>query len=94
MRAGNGPHLPDTAESVYRSRVDDKCRPLDHCLLPDDVYIAIAGPVALVIGGLFRWEGGLYALGHVGVWLALTLSGIRYRVTGFEHVPSTAVVFC
>jgi 1-acyl-sn-glycerol-3-phosphate acyltransferase len=58
------------------------------------VYIAIAGPVALVIGGLFRWEGGLYALGHVGVWLALTLSGIRYRVTGFEHVPSTAVVFC
>jgi 1-acyl-sn-glycerol-3-phosphate acyltransferase len=58
------------------------------------VYIAIAGPVALVIGGLFRWEGGLYALGHFGVWLALTLSGIRYRVTGFEHVPSTAVVFC
>ena len=50
--------------------------------------------MALVIGGLFRWEGGLYALGHVGVWLALTLSGIRYRVTGFEHVPSTAVVFC
>jgi 1-acyl-sn-glycerol-3-phosphate acyltransferase len=58
------------------------------------VYIAIAGPVALVVGGLFRWEGGMYALGHVGVWLALTLSGIRYRVTGFEHVPSTAVVFC
>ena len=58
------------------------------------VYIAIAGPVALVLGGLFRWEGGIYALGHVGVWLALTLSGIRYRVTGFEHVPSTAVVFC
>ena len=58
------------------------------------VYIAIAGPVALVIGGLFRWEGGLYALGHVGVWLALTLAGIRYRVAGFEHVPSTAVVFC
>ena len=58
------------------------------------VYIAIAGPVALVLGGLFRWEGGMYALGHVGVWLALTLSGIRYRVTGFEHVPSTAVVFC
>ena len=58
------------------------------------VYIAIAGPVALVLGGLLRWEGGMYALGHVGVWLALTLSGIRYRVTGFEHVPSTAVVFC
>ncbi len=58
------------------------------------VYIAIAGPVALVLGGLLRWEGGMYALGHVGVWLALTLAGIRYRVAGFEHVPSTAVVFC
>jgi len=58
------------------------------------VYIAIAGPVALVLGGLLRLEGGMYALGHVGVWLALTLAGIRYRVAGFEHVPSTAVVFC
>lgn len=58
------------------------------------VYIAIAGPVALVIGGLFRWEGGMYALGHCGVWLALALAGIRYRVIGFERVPSTAVVFC
>ena len=58
------------------------------------VYIAIAGPVALVLGGLLRWEGGMYALGHVGVWLALTLAGIRYRVAGFEHVPSTADVFC
>jgi 1-acyl-sn-glycerol-3-phosphate acyltransferase len=36
----------------------------------------------------------MYALGHGGVWLALALSGIRYRVAGLEHVPSTAVVFC
>src|SRR4029434_7090142 len=57
-------------------------------------YIAIAGPVALVIGGLFRWEKGLFVLGHVGVWLALTLTGIRYRVTGLERVPPSAVVFC
>jgi 1-acyl-sn-glycerol-3-phosphate acyltransferase len=57
-------------------------------------YILIAGPLALVIGGLFRWEGGLFALGHFGVWLALTLTGIRYRVTGLERLPPTAVVFC
>jgi 1-acyl-sn-glycerol-3-phosphate acyltransferase len=57
-------------------------------------YIAIAGPVALVVGGLFRWEGGLFALGHFGVWLALTLTGIKYRITGLDRVPSTAVVFC
>ena len=30
-------------------------------------YILIVGPVALVIGGLLRWEGGMYALGHLGV---------------------------
>jgi 1-acyl-sn-glycerol-3-phosphate acyltransferase len=57
-------------------------------------YIAIAGPVALVCGGLFRWEGALFALGHFGVWLALSLTGIKYRITGLERVPSTAVVFC
>ncbi len=58
------------------------------------VYIALAGPIALVIGGVFRWEGGMYALGHFGVWLALTLTGIKYHVTGLDRVPSTAVVFC
>jgi 1-acyl-sn-glycerol-3-phosphate acyltransferase len=57
-------------------------------------YIAVAGPIALVIGGLFRWEGGLYGLGHAGVWLALKLSGIRYRVIGLERLPARAVVFC
>jgi 1-acyl-sn-glycerol-3-phosphate acyltransferase len=57
-------------------------------------YIAIAGPVALVIGALFRWEGGMYALGHFGVWLAMMLVGIKYRVIGYERVPSSAVVFC
>src|SRR5215510_3264943 len=58
------------------------------------VYIAVAGPVALVAGGLFRWEGGLFALGHFGVWLALALTGIKYRVSGLEGVPPTAVVYC
>jgi 1-acyl-sn-glycerol-3-phosphate acyltransferase len=58
------------------------------------VYIALAGPLALVVGGVFRWEGGMYALGHAGVWLALTLTGIKYHVTGLERVPSTAAVFC
>lgn len=57
------------------------------------VYIAVAGPVALLIG-LLRWKSGMYTLGHGGVGLALVLAGIRYRVTGREHLPSTAVVFC
>jgi len=58
------------------------------------VYIALAAPLALVFGALFRWKGGMYLLGHGGVRLALCLAGIRYQVSGSEHVPGTAVVFC
>jgi 1-acyl-sn-glycerol-3-phosphate acyltransferase len=58
------------------------------------LYIAVAGPIALVIGGLFRWESGMFALGHFGVWLALSLTGIKYNISGLERVPSAAVVFC
>ena len=57
-------------------------------------YIAVAGPVGLVIAVVFRWKSGLYALGHAGVRLALGMAGIRYRVAGREHVPDGAVVFC
>jgi 1-acyl-sn-glycerol-3-phosphate acyltransferase len=59
------------------------------------VYIAIAAPVALVFGAVFRWKRGMYHLGHGGVRLALALAGIRYKITGLEHVPAgQAVVFC
>jgi 1-acyl-sn-glycerol-3-phosphate acyltransferase len=58
------------------------------------VYIAIAGPLGLLFAGVFRWKRGLYALGHFGVQLGLSLAGIRYRVVGRERVPPTAVVFC
>jgi 1-acyl-sn-glycerol-3-phosphate acyltransferase len=57
-------------------------------------YIAVAAPIALLIGVVFRWKRGMYALGHAGVRLALALAGIRYRVSGREHVPAAPVVFC
>ncbi len=57
-------------------------------------YIAVAGPLGVVIAAGLRWKRGLYALGHTGVWLALTLSGIRYKIVGREQVPEGAVVFC
>lgn len=58
-------------------------------------YILLAAPVALLFGLVFKWKRGMYALGHAGVWLALSLAGIRYRVSGLEHVPpDMAVVFC
>jgi len=57
-------------------------------------YIAVAGPIGVFMAVVFRWKSGLYALGHAGVWLALTAAGIRVRVSGREHVPPGAAVFC
>jgi 1-acyl-sn-glycerol-3-phosphate acyltransferase len=58
------------------------------------LYIAIVGPLGVVVGAVLRWKRGLYALGHAGVWVALRTTGIRYRVTGREHAPAGAAVFC
>ncbi len=59
------------------------------------LYVAIAGPIGLLIGVPFKIKGVLYFLGHIGVGLALGLSGIRYRVSGRERIPKQgAVVFC
>ena len=59
------------------------------------VYVLLAGPLALAIGVGLKNKTALYVPGHVGVALALGLSGIRYRVRGREHVPGNrAVVFC
>src|SRR5689334_21169240 len=57
-------------------------------------YIAVAGPLGLLFATVFRWKRGLYALGHTGVRIALSVAGIRYRVSGREHIPTSAVVFC
>jgi len=57
-------------------------------------YIAIVGPIGLMVALVLRWKRGLYALGHAGVALALGLSGIRYRVAGLSNVPGEPVVFC
>ena len=58
------------------------------------VYIALAGPLALLIGFVFRWKGGMYLLGRAGVRLALALSGIRYALAGREHLPGSPAVYC
>ena len=59
------------------------------------LYVLIAGPIGLGIAMPFKLKGVLYELGHIGVGLALGMAGIRYRVTGREHIPTgRAVVFC
>ena len=59
------------------------------------VYVLLAGPIALAIGVGLKNKTALYVPGHIGVAIALGLSGIRYRVRGREHIPKNrAVVFC
>jgi len=57
-------------------------------------YIAVAAPLALFCGVVLKWKTGMWLLGHTGARMALALAGIRYRVSGQENVPGTAVVFC
>jgi 1-acyl-sn-glycerol-3-phosphate acyltransferase len=59
------------------------------------LYVLIVGPIAMAVGVGLKNKTALYVPGHIGVGLALGLAGIRYRVSGREHVPSDrAVVFC
>jgi 1-acyl-sn-glycerol-3-phosphate acyltransferase len=58
------------------------------------LYILVVGTFGLLITLVFRSKGLLFALGHAGVWLAMTLAGIHYRVIGRENIPKQAVVFC
>jgi 1-acyl-sn-glycerol-3-phosphate acyltransferase len=57
-------------------------------------YIAVAAPLALLLGGVFRSKRLTYLLGHGGVGLALGMAGIRYRVAGPRPAQSMPVVFC
>ena len=57
-------------------------------------YIAVAAPVALLLGTVFRSKRSMYLLGHGGVGLALGIAGIRYRVAGPRPPKAMPVVFC
>jgi 1-acyl-sn-glycerol-3-phosphate acyltransferase len=59
------------------------------------LYVLIVAPPGMLIAALFGAKRHLYVLGHLGVKLGLSLSGIRYRVAGREHVrPDRAAVYC
>jgi 1-acyl-sn-glycerol-3-phosphate acyltransferase len=59
------------------------------------LYVLAVGPPGLLIAWLFDVPGLLYVLSHGGVRLALTLSGITYRVNGRERLPrDRAAVYC
>ena len=49
----------------------------------------------MVVAALSGAKAHLYVLGHIGVRLGLTLTGVRFRVAGREHVPrDRAAVYC
>lgn len=50
------------------------------------LYVLVIGPPVLLLALLFRRPALLYAAGEIGVRLGLLLSGIRYTVSGAEHI--------
>ncbi|PYR44493.1 MAG: hypothetical protein DMF93_00140 [Acidobacteria bacterium] len=59
------------------------------------LYVLIVAPPAMVVAALSGAKAHLYVLGHIGVRLGLTLTGVRFRVAGREHVPrDRAAVYC
>jgi len=59
------------------------------------LYVLIVAPPAMLIAAIWGAKRHLYVLGHLGVRLGLSLSGIRVRVAGLEHAPrDRAAVYC
>ena len=58
------------------------------------LYVLIAAPIGMLIAVVTGYAEHLHWLGHVGVRLALFLSGIDYRIAGTIPPSSQAVVFC
>jgi 1-acyl-sn-glycerol-3-phosphate acyltransferase len=49
-------------------------------------YVLVVGPPAILLALLLGRIGFLYTLGHVGLRIGLSLSGVRCRVFGGEHI--------
>lgn len=59
------------------------------------LYVLVTGPVGMLAALIFGWTGLLYQFGHGGVRMGLMLAGIRFTVTGREHLPrDRAAVYC
>ena len=59
------------------------------------LYLLLVGPPGMLLALLFRWGDLVHILGHGGVWLALTITGIRCRLEGREHlIHGRAAVYC
>jgi 1-acyl-sn-glycerol-3-phosphate acyltransferase len=50
------------------------------------LYVLLVGPPFLLIAILFNQKALLYRVGHLGVRLGLSLSGIKVDLAGVEHI--------
>jgi 1-acyl-sn-glycerol-3-phosphate acyltransferase len=58
------------------------------------LYVLLVGPPFLLIAILFNQKALLYRVGHLGVRLGLSLSGIKVDLAGLEHIQrSRAAVY-
>ena len=59
------------------------------------LWVLLPGSIGLVLAALSRRHRILYALGRGGVRVGLAAAGIRYRVTGAQHIQqSRGTVYC
>jgi 1-acyl-sn-glycerol-3-phosphate acyltransferase len=59
------------------------------------MYVCVVGPPALLIARMTGRPSVVIRLGLVGIRLWLNLSGVRFRLTGAEHVTADrATVYC
>ena len=59
------------------------------------LFVLVTGPVGMLLAMTFGWIDLLYVFGHAGAGMGMALAGIRFKVSGREHVPiERGVVFC
>jgi 1-acyl-sn-glycerol-3-phosphate acyltransferase len=59
------------------------------------IWVLLVAPPGMLLSLVTGWKRHLHVCGHIGVKLALLLTGIRYRVAGREHLhPGRAAVYC
>lgn len=57
------------------------------------LYVLVCGSLVLLWTVVSRRPGLLYAAGATGVRVGLALAGVRVRVSGTEHIQSSAAVY-
>jgi 1-acyl-sn-glycerol-3-phosphate acyltransferase len=59
------------------------------------LFVLIVGPPGILLAIVFKSARILFALGHIGAQMGLSIAGVRLRITGLDQVPrDRAVIYC